>query len=265
MKRPELLYYSLADGVTAFTTTRNGGMSQGVYGEMNINPFCGDDEVQVEMNRCLLAKELGISEQLIFLPQQVHETDCFWVEPMFLKLSAGEQHRQLAGVDALVTQLQGICIGISTADCIPIILYDPRLRVAAVVHAGWRGTARRIVQRVIDGMKSTFGTITTDLLAQIGPGISMKNFEVGDEVYEDFEVDGFNMEQISRRFPSADGGERWHIDLPRCNYLQLKEAGLIDYNIKSCGVCTYDHADNYFSARRLGADCGRLFTGIIIR
>lgn len=269
MKRPELQYYELADGVTAFSTTRHGGMSQGNYSEMNINPFCGDDEVLIEMNLSLLAKELDVDEMHIFLPQQCHETNCFWIEESFMNLPRVTQHRQLAGVDAVVTRLTDVCIGVSTADCIPILLFDTRLRIGAVVHAGWRGTQKRIVKKVISGMTIEFGTVATDVVAQIGPGISLKNFEVGDEVYDAFADAGFDMERISRRMPSpgsnGDGSEKWHIDLPLCNELQLLEAGLRSDSIHKSEICTYDHADDYFSARRLGMDCGRIYTGLVIR
>lgn len=271
--RPELLYYDLAEGVTAFSTTRRGGMSQGSYAEFNINPYCGDDEVLIEMNLSLLAKELNVDDSHVFLPQQCHEANCFWIEQSFMKLPRVTQHQQLVGIDALVTSLPGVCIGVSTADCIPILLFDVKHRIAGAVHAGWRGTRLRIVQKVIDGMRSEFGTDPADLVAQVGPGISLKNFEVGDEVYDDFARAGFRMELISRRLPSPrrDGSEppadaplKWHIDLPLCNELQLRSAGVLLEHIRRSDICTYDHADEFFSARRLGADCGRIYTGVII-
>ena len=274
MKRPELLFYDLAEGVTAFSTTRRGGMSQGNYAELNINPFCGDDGVFIEMNRSLLALELNVPEAHIFLPQQCHETGCFWVEKSFLLMPESRQRRLLAGVDALVTQQRGICIGVSTADCIPIILFDQKQRVSAAVHAGWRGTLQRIVQKVIKGMADSFGTRPDDLTAQIGPGISLKNFEVGDEVYDLFVRAELPTNQICYRLPAPcpDGGEpptvgelKWHIDLPLCNELQLLESGVHAQNIHRSDICTYDRVGDFFSARRLGAECGRIYTGIIIR
>lgn len=269
MKRPELTYYDLAEGVTAFSTTRHGGMSQGNYAEMNINPFCGDDEVLIDMNLSLLAKELKVDDMHIFLPQQCHETNCYWIDESFMRLPRVTQHRQLAGIDALVTRLTDVCIGVSTADCIPILLFDTRQRISAVVHAGWRGTQKRIVKKVIAGMTMEFGTRVSDLVAQIGPGISLRNFEVGNEVYDLFADAGFDMDSISRRMPPPDGPEgaplKWHIDLPQCNELQLLESGLDNGHINRSDICTYDCVDDYFSARRLGIDCGRIYTGLVIR
>jgi len=95
-------------------------------------------------------------------------------------------------------------------------------------------------------------------VAQIGPGIHLDSFEVGDEVYEAFQQEGFDMSAISVK------QEKWHIDLPLCNRLQLIESGLLPQNIKVSPVCTFKQAADYFSARRLGINSGRIFSGILL-
>ena len=117
----------------------------------------------------------------------------------------------------------------------------------------------RIVEQSIARMTEVYGTNPADLNAQIGPGIHLESFEVGDEVYEAFMKAGFDMERISRR------DEKWHIDLPECNRLQLMEAGIPEHQISVSPVCTFQQFDTFFSARRLGIDSGRIFTGIILR
>ena len=117
-------------------------------------------------------------------------------------------------------------------------------------------------------MKATYGSSPSDLLAQIGPGISLKSFEVGQEVYDAFAAEGFSMEPISCLMPSSQGvgnGEKWHIDLPACNCQQLLEAGLRSEQIHTLHVCTYEQHADYFSARRLGIHSGRIFTGILLK
>ncbi len=106
-------------------------------------------------------------------------------------------------------------------------------------------------------MTATYGSRPEDLLLQIGPGISLDSFEVGDEVYEAFVSAGFEMDSISRHY------EKWHIDLPECNRQQLVAAGVPAGNISVLGVCTMKQSDTFFSARRLGIQSGRIFTGII--
>ena len=114
-------------------------------------------------------------------------------------------------------------------------------------------------------MREAYGTQPQHLVAQIGPGIHMDSFEVGDEVYAAFGQAGFDMASISKRYAAAGGSSKWHIDLPECNRQQLVAAGLQEENIKVSPICTYQQADDYFSARRLGINSGRIFTGIILK
>ena len=255
----ELLhYYKLPGRVKAFSTTRHGGVSEGLFGTFNINPYCGDAPAAVAENRRIVADALHIQPNKIFLPHQVHGVTCRVIDADFLRLGKVQQTTQLEGVDAVMTAERGVCIGVSTADCIPVLLYDKVNNAAAAVHAGWRGTVQRIVEKVLHHMECAFGTRSADVIAVIGPGISLKNFEVGDEVYEAFKAQDFNMRLIARRYA------KWHIDLPLCNRLQLECVGVPQQAIQMTGICTYDHVDDYFSARRLGTASGRIFTGIML-
>ena len=115
-------------------------------------------------------------------------------------------------------------------------------------------------------MAEVYGSRPEDIVAQIGPGIHLESFEVGDEVYEAFANEGFAMEAMSRRYPVANGtGEKWHIDLPACNRQQLAAAGVPMSQIYVSPVDTYQQYETYFSARRLGINSGRIFTGILLR
>ena len=257
---PILTYYDLGDRITAFSTTREGGYSTGSYGEMNINAYCGDQPEHIRMNRNLLCRELGLSTpDDIFMPHQVHDTLTWLIGKAFLESSAQIQSEALDGVDALMTDQRNICIGVSTADCTPIIVYDPDHHVAAVIHAGWRGTVARIAEHAVGQMFGVFRSEPSRLKAVIGPCISVGNFEVGDEVYEAFREQQFPMEQIAVR------QGKWHINLPLCNRLQLQGLGIPAGNIQDSGICTFDRPDLYFSARRLGILSGRIFTGVVLR
>ena len=307
MKMVELLNYSLAPGVVAFSTTRRGGWATGdaaadgdegpggSYDDFNINGYCGDSEEHVARNREVLCRQLGIGMDRLIMPHQTHETRVGCIDDAFLALGAEERRVALEGVDALMTSVRGVCIGVSTADCIPLLLYDPVRGAVCAVHAGWRGTAARIAAKAVGAMTSVYGTRPADLVAQIGPGIGLDSFEVGQEVYDVFAAAGFDMEAISKRYPANDGhgpsaarllprgGEtlithhsslitphsslitsKWHIDLPECNRLQLLDSGLRPDGISLCGICTYKAHDTFFSARRLGIRSGRIFTGILL-
>ena len=235
------------DEVTAFSTLRNGGVSTGVYESLNVSPTSGDQPDNILENRRRLADALGISPDRFVIPHQNHGTEVRFVsEPV-----------ELEGVDALVTRQTGLCICVSTADCIPILLHDPAHHAVAAVHSGWRGTSSRIVQIVLRAMQEQLGTRPADVQAAIGPGIGLEAFEVGDEVYEAFRQARFPMEQVARRM------EKWHIDLWQANRLLLQEAGV--ERIHLAAICTYSQHDRFFSARRLGRKCGRIMNGIILR
>lgn len=270
-------YYSIADGVVAFSSTRYGGISEGNYAAFNVNHYCGDQLAHIVENRRLLCKVLDIDESHLIYPHQTHHTEVRVVDSDLLSLSSEERLRQLEGVDAVVTDLKGVCIAVSTADCIPVLLYDEAHHAVAAIHAGWRGTVARIVEKTVATMQRVYQTNPNQLKAVIGPGISLKNFEVGDEVYEEFEKNDFAMSQIAARYPknpqaaqsmvhskSSNCKFSWHIDLPACNCQQLEHTGVKKENIHMSDICTYDHVDTFFSARRLGINSGRILTGIML-
>ena len=275
--------YNIASDVMAFSTTRQGGVSQGNYGEFNINEFCGDNPECVEANRKALAHELGVEENLILIPHQVHGVEVRQIAGEFLSMPENIRKMVLEGVDAIMTNLKNVCVGVSTADCIPVLLYDEEHHAVAAIHAGWRGTLARIVHKTIQEMAFTYHTDPKKLKAVIGPGISLDNFEVGDVVYEAFEQAAFPMEEIAEQRPNAafsvDPAERerlaaegnivqplkWHINLPLCNKQILLHCGVAEENIQDCGICTFAHSDEYFSARKLGIESGRIFTGILLK
>ncbi len=274
MTQPRLLIYPLGEGVMAFSSTRQGGYSEGRYGEFNINRYCGDDEESIRRNREALCHLLGVEDDRLLMPHQVHKTEIVVVDEALLRLPVEERALRLEGVDALMTDVAGVCIGVSTADCIPVLLYDKKLRAVCAIHAGWRGTVQRIVEKSVQRMAEVYGTQPCDIIAQIGPGIHLESFEVGDEVYDAFAQAGFDMEPISRKFPQHDGESpshstllpsKWHIDLPECNRLQMVKAGVAENKITVSPVCTFRQSDMFFSARRLGINSGRIFTGILLR
>lgn len=268
---PMLKEYTIADSVVAFSTTRQGGVSLGAYSSFNINEYCGDTAEHIAENRRLLAQRLGIAPDHIILPHQVHGAEVRQIDADFLQLPENERRMIVEGVDALVTNQRGICIGVSTADCIPVLLYDEAHHAVAAIHAGWRGTVQRIVQTTIDMMHLYYHTQPSELRAIIGPGISRDSFEVGDEVYEEFLQEGFDMAVVACQRPnmkkegSVDQPLKWHIDLPQCNALLLCQSGVPADRIQSSGICTYQHSDQFFSARQLGIQSGRIFTGIMLR
>ncbi|MCH5181188.1 MAG: peptidoglycan editing factor PgeF [Prevotellaceae bacterium] len=239
---------------------RQGGASVGAYASLNITHYCGDSAQAVAENRKRLCAALGLSDDRLILPRQTHGTAHVIIDEAFLALPRAEQSGRLEGVDAVVCRVPNVCIGVSTADCIPILLADPVSGTSAAVHAGWRGTVERIAARCIEMMQAEAGCKPENLHAVVGPGIGMEAFEVGDEVYERFAAAGFPMHVVAAR-----RGAKWHIDLPAANFLQLEAAGLPLDHIRMSGICTFSHPDQFFSARRLGLHSGRIFNGILMQ
>lgn len=233
-----LLYNNVYDpqAVTAFTTLRSVGR-----------------------DRMKICSMLGIDDNHLVYPHQTHGTVIRQIGCEFTTLQPDTKKMLLEGVDAVTTNVPGICVAVSTADCIPVIIYDPVNHAAAAVHAGWRGTVRRIIRRTAAHMADTYGTSRNDIQCVIGPGISQENFEVGDEVYAEFANAGFPMERIAVR------KEKYHIDLWEANRAELESMGVPPGNIYIKGVCTYAHNNDYFSARHDGAGTGRMLNGIILK
>lgn len=246
-----------------FVTTRRGGCSEGTYATFNCSPFAGDNPECVRRNQDLLFESIpknGNSPVLI-IPHQTHGTKSLVVDKAFLSLPETEKRERLEGIDTIMTGEPGCCIGVSTADCVPVLLYDKQHQVVAAVHAGWRGTVSFIVGHALERMRTVYGTIGQEVIACIGPSISLESFEVGDEVYEAFRLNGFDMSRISCR--NVDTGKH-HIDLWEANRLQLLDFGVPSSQIEVAGICTYLHPDEFFSARRLGIASGRILSGISI-
>ena len=260
-----LLIYDLPASqgrVVAFSTTREGGCSTGAYASLNCTAYTGDNPACVERNQQLLRDMLPYPPQELVIPYQTHGTSCLTIDETYLNASAEQKQKMLQRVDALTTNHADICLCISTADCIPVLIYDQTHHAAAAIHAGWRGTVQRIVSQTLQQMQQRYGTEGKGCIACIGPGILLQAFETGDEVYEAFAAAGFPMSQLSYRHPAT---QKYHLDLPAANLLQLQEFGIPIAQIEQSGICTYTQHDRFFSARRLGIKSGRILSGIMLR
>ena len=179
----------------------------------------------------------------------------------------GMTREELEGYDAFVTNLPGVAIGVRTADCVPVLLYDPVERVVAAVHAGWKGTVLHISKGALEAMGQEFGSRPENILAVIGPSIGPDSFQVGEEVAEKFKEAGFPMDEIwSFRGPGdgtpMSGGH--HIDLWKANRWLLEQLGIPPESIEVVGIDTFT-TPSLFSARREGVACGRIINAIMLK
>lgn len=153
------------------------------------------------------------------------------------------------GIDALITNVKGLTIGVKTADCVPILVYDRVRKVVAAIHSGWKGTVANIITCVIEKMHAEFGSSPRDIKAVIGPCIHLESFEVGDEVFQIFKEAGYRNFCKRMTMPNSTGTERWHIDLPSICRRQLINSCVTDIMVRE--ECTYEQYPRLFSARRM--------------
>lgn len=225
MKNENLLYYDLGSHAVAFSTKRTADTGSAF-------------------------DALGIDRDKLLMPKQVHGNE-------ILKIDSDKPDNKTVAMieaDAIMTDRPGIFIGVRTADCIPVLLYDCANHAACAVHAGWRGTVKRIAGKAVKAMQKAYGTQPETLRAVIGPGISMQSFEVGEEVYRAFIEAGFT--EIYHR------QDKWHIDLWQANIQDLIQSGMTGSNIFLSAIDTYTSYDMFYSARREGISTGRILTGI---
>ena len=250
------------ESVTTFVTTRhNMGRTAEPRGNFNLGLYCGDDTMHVEANLQQLCNALDIERSNLFYPHQVHGTEVLCIDAKILALPYDEQLKRLDGIDAIVTDIPGIAIAVTTADCVPIILYDEVHHVVAAVHAGWRGTAQNILSITLDAMNRVYGTQPCDVMAGIGPCIGVDAYEVGQDVVEAMRDAGYNIESIAT-YNRTTG--KMHIDLAAANADLLLRSGVDLMNIEVCGICTHSNSRDFYSVRALGNTTGRFLTGVML-
>jgi purine-nucleoside/S-methyl-5'-thioadenosine phosphorylase / adenosine deaminase len=255
-------------------STRPGGVSD-VDGEkvLNLGAVEWDSRENVEENKRRFQSVLGASDLALVSLHQIHSD----VVRSFT--SAPPNHCK---GDASATNRPGLVLGVRTADCAPVLVVDPKKRVVAAIHAGWRGTLQRIVTKTIGQMQMEFGCRPQDLLAAIGPTIGPCCYEVDTEVAVAFAAKFGNAAEFFDELRTGDEPNplQWlnmmppgHqpppnkvlLDLPKANRLQLLEAGLRERNIFVSDLCTACRRDLLFSYRREGARSGRLMSVVGIR
>ena len=252
-------------------STRAGGQSE-LNGErvLNLSFMDWDQREKVEENRRRFQAAVGGSELTLVAMKQIHSD--------VIHLFRGAPDQPCKG-DASTTNRPGVLLGVQTADCVPILLVDPKKRAVAAIHAGWKGTLSRITEKTVGRMRFEFASRPQDLLAAIGPSIGPCCYEVAAEFVAKFRAQFADAEQY---FDEARSGEepnplQWlnmmppghqpppksvHLDLRKANRSQLLAAGLRPSNIFESSLCTGCRTDLFFSYRKEGAQSGRLMSVI---
>ncbi|MGH2398775.1 MAG: peptidoglycan editing factor PgeF, partial [bacterium] len=237
---PRLLFADnlRAAGVPHAFTTRQGGSSTGPFASLNLGRGVNDAPETVAANRIAVLKALGLHPGRHVEADQVHGS-------VVAVVGAADAGRSIPHADGLATSDAGLALAIHAADCVPLLLADPKRRVVAALHAGWRGTAAGIAVEGVRLLAGRFNSQPRDLLAAIGPSIGPCHYEVDEPV----------MERMRRwawwpEVAVADGRDHWRLDLRAACRRQLVDAGVLPQSIEVMDLCTYDHPKLFYSYRR---------------
>jgi YfiH family protein len=216
--------------------TREGGVSEDIYASLNAGFGSDDDPAKVAENRARMAKAVGVSPERFLTAYQIHSPEVVVAETPW----AAEARPR---ADAIVTRVPGLAVGVSTADCGPVLFADPQARVIGAAHAGWRGALAGVLESTIAAME-TLGADRGRIVAAIGPMISQKNYEVGNDLVAQFS----KADADNARFFAAGRPGHAQFDLPGFIASGLAAAGIT--RVEDLAACTYADPKLFYSFRR---------------
>jgi polyphenol oxidase len=235
--------------------TRRGGVSEGVYASLNGGTGSNDDQAKVRENRARMAAAVGVAPENFLTCYQIHSPDVVTVETPW---TADARPR----ADAMVTRMPNIALGISTADCGPVLFADAEAQVIGGAHAGWRGAFTGVIEATIEGMEK-LGAKRSRIVAALGPMIRRENYEVGPEFLARFEQAD---QENARFFTASQRADHAMFDLPGYIAKRLRNAGV--EQVDDLGLCTCGDADRFYSYRRMTlrgeSDYGRHINVVVL-
>jgi len=237
--------YSLVHGVFM----RHGGVSPAPWTSLNMATSVGDSKESVIENRRRITNSLDLKEDSIYDVWQVHSNRVvFASEPR----RSDQPHEK---ADAIITNTPGVTIMMLFADCVPILMYDPKNNVAAITHAGWQGTVNQVVGKTVISMREKYACQPEEIIACIGPSICVNHYEIGKEIAEEVEQSFGKTQQILFK---KDG--KIYLDLQSANRIILQNNGV--KNIQSSNICTACNRRDWYSHRAENGQTGR-FAAVI--
>jgi YfiH family protein len=245
------------DPVNHAFCTRSVGLIQATDCPHNAGTGKAEGQAHVPFNRELVATTFGFESQQLLTMDQVHG-DRIWI--IDKPLSTPELPSNCSS-DALLTDQRDIAIGVLTADCVPIVLVDPKRMAVGIIHAGWRGTLLGIAPKALQEMTRHFGTHPEELLVAIGPSIDECCYEVDEAVIAPFRSSGWNW----RSFSKPKGKGKWLMNLARANIEQMRDLGMREEKCCWVRLCTRCNNDILFSYRAEGPGVGEQISFIQLR
>lgn len=235
--------------------TRAGGVSSGIYATLNAGIASKDDAAHVAENRARMANTLGVAPENFVTAYQIHSPDVVVAQKPW---DSSDRPR----ADAIVTRVPGLAIGVSTADCGPVLFADESARVLGAAHAGWRGAFGGVLEATLGEMEK-LGARRDNIVTALGPMIRQPNYEVSGEFFRNFCQAAADNERFFKNGTRAD---HFMFDLPGYIAERLRRAGV--RAIEDCGLCTYAEPERFYSYRRSQhrgeGDYGRHVNAIVL-
>lgn len=250
IKNEEIKYYSfdnlISHNVTQAIFTRRGGVSPEPWNGLNMGISVGDQRDNVIANRERVFEVMDRPIGSLSDSWLVHGKDVLeWEQPRSIGMDGSPK------ADIIITNNPEVTLFMRYADCVPVFIYDPINKAIALVHAGWKGTVQKVGKVAVDALSNRYGSDPKDLIAGIGPSISVEKYEVGKEVVDAVEASFSNRSaEVLIKF-----GMRYHFDLWSANQIVLQEAGVI--NIEISKLCTATNPNDWFSHRGENGKTGR--------
>ena len=241
--------------VTDGFSTRLGGVSEGCFLSLNLSFDRGDDRAAVAENFRRMGEALGVRCEDMVLSQQTHTTN--------IRIVTDEdrgkgitRERDYTDIDGLITNVPGICLVTTYADCVPLYFLDPAKKVIALSHSGWRGTVGKIGKKTVELMHVKFGSDPADILAAVGPSVCQDCYEVSADVIDRFK-EVFDRSAWDELFYEKPDG-KYQLDLWKANEKIFLEAGIRKDHIAVTNVCTHCNSEILYSHRAMGDKRGNL-------
>ena len=236
-------------------STREGGVSEGIYRSMNLSFARGDKEEHVMENYRRIGAAIGVSPDRMTASSQTHTTNVRAVTED--DIGKGIVYpRDYTDVDGLMTNLPDVCLVTYYADCVPLLFVDPVHRAIASSHSGWRGTVNRMGEITVQAMQRAYGSRPEDIVAAIGPSICQDCYEVSEDVIERFRAAFPETEWASLFYGKPDG--KFQLNLWRANELILLRAGIKREHLAVTNLCTCCNSELLFSHRASHGKRGNL-------
>ena len=233
-------------------STRAGGVSSGIYSSMNLSFRNGDERKNVCENYEILCGAVGIDVNNLVLTRQTHTDNVLCVNKSHC--GTGYSKPSFEDIDGLITNESGVALVTQFADCTPLLFCDPKKKVIANSHSGWRGTAKQIGKVTVEKMVKLYGCNPADIIAAIGPCIGKCCYEVDETVYSEFEKSGLLSDGVFTEKPNG----KYMLDLRLANKNILLSSGIKEENIDIADICTCCNADMLHSHRATSGKRGNL-------